>query len=288
MIKKEDSLGIPNYGVWYLETLPNQIGLEEMKDIHRFLNNLVRSKVAPEFDGKSKRIEFINYGRTQLVYVLTVDENRQYTLLVTQPAAEKNIGKREFANLKQLSARSSNVINPMYYFQDKDNKSREVYITPYYYQARCIGVNSTEWGMWIPEPRYHYRRFSEDERSIINSSMVAILVSLYDEKEKLGISECRLDGGDFMIEKGFENYVLDFENMEERMKLIAARNMVQMDFKEYLERLKKELLGKLDKDEKNIILGKKIKCLMREDEVDQGILLGLKLKEKSKSKGVSL
>lgn len=49
--------------------------------------------------------------------------------------------------------------------------------------------------------------------------------------------------------------------MEERMKLIAARNMVQMDFKEYLERLKKELLGKLDKDEKNIILGKKLNVL---------------------------
>lgn len=288
MINKNDSLGIPNYGVWYLETLPNQIAIEEMQNIHRFLNNLVRSKVAPELEGKNRRMEFINYGRTQLVYVLTVDENRQYTFLVTQPAAEKNIGKREFTNLKQLSARSGNVIKPMYYFQDKDNRSREAYVTPYYYQARCIGVETTSWGMWIPEPTYHFRRFSEDERSIINSSMVAILVSLYDEKEKSGISECRLDGGDFILEKGFENYVLDYENMFDRMKLIAARNMVQMDFKDYLNRLKKELSGNMEKGERNIILGKKIKCPMTDEEIEEGINLGIELKNKENLKQVQL
>lgn len=88
-INKNDSLGIPNYGVWYLETDPDQIGAEEMAKIHCFLREIAVSNKVLEFQGKQKRIQFINYGRTQLVYVLTIDENRQYTLLVTQPAAEK-------------------------------------------------------------------------------------------------------------------------------------------------------------------------------------------------------
>lgn len=57
MINKNDSLGIPNYGVWYLETLPNQIAIEEMQNIHRFLNKLVRSKVAPELSENMEKGE---------------------------------------------------------------------------------------------------------------------------------------------------------------------------------------------------------------------------------------
>ena len=43
--------------------------------------------------------------------------------------------------------------------------------------------------------------------------------------------------------------------------------------------MKRELLGK---EEKNIILGKKIKCPMTEKEVDEGIQYGLKLRNKNK------
>lgn len=42
MINKNDSLGIPNYGVWYLETLPEQNGIEEMLQIHDFIKSVVR------------------------------------------------------------------------------------------------------------------------------------------------------------------------------------------------------------------------------------------------------
>ena len=59
--------------------------------------------------------------------------------------------------------------------------------------------------------------------------MVALLVKMYDEKTKSGLSECRLDGGDFMLEKGFEDENLSFDNILKRMKLIAARNLVQMN-----------------------------------------------------------
>ena len=77
--------------------------------------------------------------------------------------------------------------------------------------------------MWVPEPTYHFRKSSTQERSIINSAMVSALVSLYDNQRKLGLSECRLDGGDFMLEKGFESEKLNIENILKRMKLIRDK-----------------------------------------------------------------
>lgn len=283
-INKNDSLGIPNYGVWYLETKPNQIEAEEMTKIHIFLKNVAESNKIPEFQGKNKRLQFINYGRTQLVYVLTIDENRQYTILVTQPAAENEIGKREFQNLSVLSQKNDLVIKPLYYFQDENDKRRELYITPYYYQSRCVGVETKDWGMWVPEPIYHFEKYSDKERSAINSAMVASLISLYDDKTKKGISECRLDGGDFMLEKGFENESLNFENILKRIKLIAARNLVEMNLDGYIEQMKKELLDDIRKEEKNIILGKNIKCPMTKEEVEKGIGLGLELRNRNRGK----
>ena len=275
-INTRDSLGIPNYGQWYIETKPNQNAREEMIKIHEFIKDVLVSNKIVEFQGKNRRLQFINYGRTQLVYVLTIDENRQYTLLVTQPSANKGIGKKEFNNLNTLSKKSNLVIEPLYYFQDED---RELYVTPYFYQSRCIGIETDDWGMWVPEPIYHFRKYSIQERNTINSAMVSALVSLYNDDRKLGLSECRLDGGDFMLEKGFESENLDIENILKNMKLIAARNMIEMSLEEYISQMRRELLGK---EEINIILGKRINCAMTEKEVEEGIQNGLELRDKSK------
>ena len=137
--------------------------------------------------------------------------------------------------------------------------------------------------MWIPEPRYHFREIDGNEKSTINSAMVALLVKIYDERTKSGLSECRLDGGDFMLEKGFEDENLSFDNILKRMKLIAARNLVQMNLDEYIEQLKKELSGDLSSDEKNIILGKRIKCPMTKEEIEKGIEVGMELRNKQKA-----
>ena len=275
-INTRDSLGIPNYGQWYIETKPNQNAREEMIKIHEFIKDVLVSNKIVEFQGKNRRLQFINYGRTQLVYVLTIDENRQYTLLVTQPSANKGIGKKEFNNLNTLSKKSNLVIEPLYYFQDED---RELYVTPYFYQSRCIGIETDDWGMWVPELTYRFRKYSIQERNTINSAMVSALVSLYNDDRKLGLSECRLDGGDFMLEKGFESENLDIENILKNMKLIAARNMIEMSLEEYISQMRRELLGK---EEINIILGKRINCAMTEKEVEEGIQNGLELRDKSK------
>ncbi len=280
-INKNDSLGIPNYGIWYLETLSGQDEIQEFIQIQEFVISVAKSDRVPEFQGREKRIQFINYGRTQLVFVLTIDEKRQYTLLVNQPATEFGTGKREFENLKILSKNNvGNVVDPLYYFTDENNAGRELYVTPYYYQSRCIGIDEEDWGMWIPEPEYHFRNFTAEERKVINSSMVAMLVNLYDDKRNCGLSECRLDGGDFMIEKGFEEDELNYKNVLRKMKLIAARNLISLEFDKYIDRIRKELSGKMSENEENIILGESIKTPFLMEEIEKGIELGIELRRK--------
>ena len=284
MINKNDSLGIPNYGIWYLETLPAQDKMQEFMQIHSFINSVVNSNTVPEFQGREKRLEFINYGRTQLVYVLTIDEKRQYTLLVNQPATEYGTGKREYEDLQLLSKpNKENVVNPLYYFTDK-NKCRELYITPYHYQSRCIGIDESNWGMWIPEPEYHFEDFSDTQKEVINSSMVAMLIKLYDDRRNCGLSECRLDGGDFMLEKDFEDFEMNYNNILNRIKLIAARKLITVDLDEYIYRMKKELSSNISKDTEKIVIGKKLKQPLSEKEIEKGIELGLELRNKGREK----
>ena len=96
----KESLGIPNYGPWYLELNEEQGYLEELAKINYFLESFVCENKIDELNGEEYRIQFINYGRTQLVFVVTVDDDKQYTLLVNQPKTEYGVGKREFDNLK--------------------------------------------------------------------------------------------------------------------------------------------------------------------------------------------
>lgn len=289
MINKEDPLGIPNYGIHYLKMPADKSDIyntvEEFEGIHNFIKQVASSNTAPEFQGKQKRLQFINYGSTQLVYVLTIDENRQYTLLVNQPATPFGTGKREFDNLRLLNAsHKNNVIRPLYYFVDKNGLSRELYVTPYSYQSRCVGVEDKEWGMWVPEPDYLFYDFKDQDRKVINASMVSLLIRLYDARGKQGLSEVRLDGGDFMLEKGFEDQDINFENILKNMKLIAARKLIPMELDEYINRIRQELSGKVIDQQEMKIIGKKLRRSMEADEIEDGIKLGLTLREQDKNK----
>ena len=278
MVNKNDSLGIPNYGPWYLEVNSKQNELEEFVKVNQFVVSVGQDD---RIDiGDSKRVEFINYGKTQLVFVLTVDEDRQYTLLVNQPAVEFGTGEKEFINLSYLNNRYADVVvKPICYFAYEE-ENYELYVTPYYYQSRCIGVETTNWGMWVPEPSYYFKKFNREEQGMINSSIIATLIMLYDEDLELAIGKCRLDGGDFMLEKGFESRGYNYANILSNMKLIAARELINIGLSEYIDRLKKECLGEV---EHYIFLAESLKCKMENDEVNKGIELGLKLRsEKGK------
>lgn len=289
---KNESLGIPGNGFEYIKLDPNKDNIEERINeymgITEFLKEIVIKKGVPEFQGKDKRLRFINYGDTQLVYVLEVD-SRSYTILLGQPAAKVGTVKREHDNLIRLSKNNpENVVSPIHYFQSNDGK-RELYITPYKYQARCIASDDVDgWGVYVPEPDYHFSSFSDKERSIINSSMIALLVRMYDAKNKQGIAACKIGGGDFILEKGYETESLTYENILKRMKLIAAREMTSMSLEDYIETLKNEFSKRTyyrnEKDrDKSVIVNYKARVPMSEDEINKGIELGLKLREKDKS-----
>ncbi len=285
----KESLGIPNYGPWYLELTDEQGYLEELAKINYFLESFTYENKIDELNGDEYKIQFINYGRTQLVFVVTVDDDKQYTLLVNQPKTEYGVGKREFDNLnKYNSIDPKAVIKPVGYYE---KNGKELYVTPYYYQARCVGIETTDWGMWIPEPDYHFKESDTQERFVINATMLALLIKLFDSKNNKGISKVRLDGGDFMLLKGYEQKELTFDNIIDHIKLIAARDEVNMSLDEYINRLRIEL-SSTELEDDPIVLGKKLKQPFTKEEIEAGIELGLLLRSdekeetpKSKRKG---
>ena len=291
MIQK-DALGIPGTGIEYLKLPAGQEDLEsrmvEFYEIRNFLVEVANSNLLPEFQGKHKALQFISYGDTEMVYVLSVDD-RKYTMLLGQPATQFGVVKREYENLKMLGRNHpESVVVPMQYFADEKGK-HELYITPYLYQARCVGIETRQWGAWVPEPFYRFEDFSQEERSAINSCMIARLVQYFDTKNNLGIGACHLGGGDFVLEKGYENEAISHENILKRMKLIAARELLSMSMEEYMERIQKEFLQRTyyrseEERDPSIQVNHKLKSPMTVKEIQTGIALGLRLRERQKKR----
>ena len=277
----KESIGINNYGEWYIRNLPEQKQREEFDKVNVFLRQIFFGKKLKELEGKDRTLKFCNYGDTQLVYVMTIDEKTQYALLVNQPKTPAGQGFEEYNTLISLNKKHPDiVIKPINYYVNPRDPQQELYITPYYFQSRCVGVNTTEWGIWIPEPEYYFRDFTQLERKIINKCMIALVVKLYDEENKKGISKWRFDGGDFMLLKGFENDEINEENIIKRLKMISARKLITIELNDYIEKMKIELKNGIKDGEEKIIIGKNLRCPFSEEEIEEGIKLGLKLREK--------
>jgi len=275
-----ESLGIENYGEWYIRHLPEQNEKEEFKKVNDFISEFISKTDMEELKGK-KHIKFINYGDTQLVFVVTINEEKQYALLLNQPKTEVGQGLEEYNNLINLNKNHPDiVIRPLKYYVNPANPQQELYITPYYFKARCVGVNEKDWGIWIPEPEYHFKDFNQTERKIINKCMIALVVKLYDEKNKRGISKWRFDGGDFMLLKGFEKEEINKENILKKLLMISARKLITIEFNEYIDKMKIELKNGLKEEDKKIIIGKNLRCPFSEEEIEEGIKFGMILREK--------
>ena len=275
-----ESLGIENYGEWYIRHLPEQNEKEEFKKVNDFISEFISKTDIEEFKGK-KDIKFINYGDTQLVFVITINEEKQYALLLNQPKTEAGQGLEEYNNLINLNKNHPDiVIKPLKYYVSPSNPQQELYITPYYFKARCVGVNEKDWGIWIPEPEYHFKDFNQIERKIINKCMIALVVKLYDEKNKKGISKWRFDGGDFMLLKGFEKEEINEENILKKLLLISARKLITIELNEYIDKMKIELKNGLKEEDEKIIIGKNLRCPFSEEEIEEGIKFGMNLREK--------
>jgi len=283
--EKHENLGIENMNAVYIETNEIQETKYEYKKITKFLN-LYKEHYAKNnnMSVDDIKIEFINYGKTELVYVLTDKLKNQYTLLVKQPKVSLGEVKKEAENLVGLNALHENIVAPVEYFNLYD---QELFVTPYIYQARCI-ASDQKWGMYIPEPFYRFVPFTEEQESIVNQCMIAKLVSFYDFLNNEGIVSCKLGGGDFMLPKGWELEQPTIENTLNNLYFIAAREKLNCSFDEYTELLIQEFSKRtIGEDEDKFIINKRGRVPMNIIDIQNGIELGKKIIEDRKGFGLT-
>ena len=272
----KENKGIVNMHYGYIETNSNQDKSTEYGKIETLLH-----KYMEHFAKRNKtsisnlELTFINYGKTEIVYILKNNSNNYIeTLLVKQPKEKFGTVKKEYENLKLLAKKDQKVINPIDYFCDK---GQELYVTLYINQARCVASYNT-WGMYVPEPYYRFVPFTKKQESIVNMCMIAKLISLYNLEKGTGISQCKLGGGDFMLEKGWEDEKLSISNTLNSLYLIAARSTIKCPLSTYLDILRDEF-SKATINEKgnNLLLNLRGRVPMDKDDIELGIELGTKL-----------
>lgn len=278
----QQNMGIGFLHPGYIEISKDQDIIDEFLKINDFLKTfVVKYANDKNLNCKDIKIDFINYGKTELVYVLTEQNNTKFTLLVKQPAVPFGKVKQEAIYLSELKNIDNSIIAPIDYFHYED---QELYMTPYISQARCI-ASYNSWGMYVPEPYYRFEIFSDEQEKIVNTCMIAKLVSLYNNQTNEGIISCKLGGGDFMLAKGWENEKPTIENTLANLYLIAAREKISCSFDSYLNLIKSEFSRRtIDENEKNIIINLRGRVPMKKDDIEYGIELGKQLIESKKQK----
>lgn len=274
VITENSNISIGHLDTDYIEINEIQDKNDELKKIERFLNKYVEKYTEKLNIDKSKiEVEFINYGKTELVYVLNLPNNDKITLLVKQPVVKFGKVKQEAIYLSELKNKDNMVIAPIDYFEYGDY---ELYATPYINQARCI-ASLNSWGMYVPEPYYRFVPFNEEQEKVVITCMISKLVSLYDFDNNEGICECKLGGGDFMLPKGWELESPTIENTLSNLYLIAAREKINCSFEDYLDIIKEEFSkSTINENQNNLFINKRARVSMRLEDIEAGIELGKK------------
>lgn len=275
----KEQLGIPDTDYGYHILRDDQSRNDEVITTRTFLKSL--SEEIPSIVSPTSTIEFINYGDTELVYVIKTDTNID-TLLVGQPATPLGTVKLEYDNLRHLATKNPSIIvSPTTYIS---NGKREAYITPYIKQARCIATYDDTYGAYIPEPYYRYEPYTEQDQYLVSKAIIANLIRLYDYDNKLALAECKIGGGDFILEKEYDNEPHTEENILKRMKLIAARKLINIELKDYIKLLRKEFARRtyyrtLTERDNSILVNIKNRVPMSQEAIEDGIALGLSLRK---------
>lgn len=276
---QQEKLGIPDNGYIYHNVSQYQNRKDEFLKTEEFLNWVVANN--PEIFDDIFNISFINYGDTELVYVID-ESGYKRTLLVGQPNIKFGTVKKEYENLNMLAKRNPNlVVCPTNYFS---NGCREAFLTPYIYQARCIASSELGYGAYVPNPNYRFIVYNSEDTYTICKTMIANLILLYNPDKNLGLASCKIGGGDFILEKEYDKEPHTIENTLKRMHLIAARELISIDFNSYIQLLKNEFnqrtyYNKIEEKNSNILINHKNRIPMPREAIEDGIKLGLKLKK---------
>lgn len=228
-------------------------------------------------------IDFINYGNTQLVYTANLEGSnfeKKLTVLINQPHTLLGVVKNEFDNLTNLhNIDSKFVVEPYVYFSNGDH---ELYVSSYIEKARCVYGGKEEWSMFDPKPFYHFVPFSTEVANKISSSMIALLVRYYDEKQGRGIAKTQISGDDFILTQEWDKN--DPDTILENMKLISARDTIEVSLEDYLDIIRREFLigthyrnGAVKNGTMKV--NHKSEIAMNEKTIEDGIELGLKLRK---------
>lgn len=283
-------IGIDNDPILYIKN-KRLTRRQEMAVTSKAIESIVREFAKKNYlDASEAECQFINYGDTELVYVLSFGE-RKYTMLVGQPIAPFGAVYLESILLKNYeSIDPKTVVAPVDYFSEKvemfnDTFTRECYITPYHMQARCVASQENGYGVYVPEPYYRFEKFSNKENNIVCACMIAKLISLYDIKRKCGIAACKIGGGDFMLEKGWNSKALTVANTLDNMKLIAAREEIFCSLKDYIEIIKSEFskptyYRNQEERDPSILINHKNRMPIGEEIIKMGIHIGLNEKSR--------
>lgn len=270
-----NAIGIGMVNPMYIEVNELQDKDYEYSKIRKFLKKYMTEYASKKgLDANELELEFINYGKTELVYVLTEPNGERVTILTKQPAVEFGKIKQEAQNLRDLKQVDKKVVAPIDYFR---HGGQELYVTPYINQARCVASDGS-WGMYIPEPFYRFESFTNEQEQVVNTCMIAKLVSLYNFEKCQGIGCCKLGGGDFMLPKGWEHKPLTIKNTLNSLYLIAAREMLQCSFEEYLSLIRSEFSRRtINENQDELLLNLRGRVPMQIEDIESGIELGKKI-----------
>ena len=277
----DNTIGIGMINPMYIEINELQDKDYEYSKIRKFLKKyMVEYARKKRFDLSDLKLEFINYGKTELVYVLTEPNGERVTILTKQPAVELGKVKQEAQNLKKIKKLDKRIVAPIDYYRFGD---QELYVTPYINQARCVASDET-WGMYIPEPFYRFEGFTRAQEQVVNSCMIAKLVSLYNFERGQGIASCKLGGGDFMLSKGWEKETPTIQGTLKNLYLISAREMLDCSFEDYLDIIREFSRITINENQDKLLLNLRGRVPMQVEDIESGIELGKQIIAKRTAK----
>lgn len=226
------------------------------------------------------QFSFMNYGNTELVYELSINQKQKYAFLINQPHTPKEVVKNQFHNLKRLhQINPKHIIKPIAEFE---NNKYAMYLTELIPNSLCIGNNRPRYlGVWNPQPRYKFEEFNQETTDKVNISRIAHIINAYDNEHELGIAKMEISGNDFMLRE--ETDFANLQSIIENTIIISARDNIHIPFEDYMflvrEEFQRETYRDYKKVKKNILkINHHSQMAIPIKIIDEGIKKGLELR----------
>ncbi len=263
----------------YIQKVHNEIMLSFAIALNENENGSIAQQIKIR-DSDRLQLSFMNYGNTELVYLLNINKQK-YTLLINPPHMDKTVIKNQFQNLRRLHNNDSRfIVNAHSFFE---NEKYAMYLTEYIDNALCVGNEEPNvLGVWNPLPHYHFEEFNRETSDLVNISRIAHIVNLYDDLNQIGISKTQISGNDFMLTQNTD--FQDLQSIIDNTRIIGARDSISIPFEHYIELLREEFQVATSRTDIDVLEGRlKInhhsKMPISKDIINEGIEQGYMLRK---------